>query len=159
MRNEVRPGAMPVLEGEINMKTEEENENIQIEKNLKITIETARGVEQTLLELIESYPENEASYRSMIHTVLELSGLLEEVQEGLNNNETMKEKKSAKAEAKTNKTVETPRDPIFVIESPLGNIAIDMKAYSDAKTAAYELTPKKERSNLFDSKILLCQSS
>ena len=135
------------------MKTEEDKENIQMEKDLKITIETARNVEKKLLELIETSPENEASYRSMIDTVLELSGILEEVQEGLNYNQTMNGKKSDKGESRTNETVETPNEPIFVIESPLGNVAVDMKAYADAKAAAHALMPKLTRQNMFDSKM------
>ncbi|MBT6167750.1 MAG: hypothetical protein HOH94_09795, partial [Verrucomicrobia bacterium] len=43
--------------------------------------------------------------------------------------------------------------PVFGIQTPFGEVSIDMKAYSDAKTAAYELMPKKERTNLFDSKM------
>ena len=44
-------------------------------------------------------------------------------------------------------------DPVFTIESSLGRVSIDMKAYADAKAAAHALLPKQTRQNMFDSKM------
>ena len=44
---------------------------------------------------------------------------------------------------------QTP-NPKFVVESPYGQVSIDMKAYADAKMAANKLMPKQPRTNMFD---------
>ncbi|MDA8838775.1 hypothetical protein N9N26_05910 [Candidatus Poseidoniales archaeon] len=48
---------------------------------------------------------------------------------------------------------EKKMDPVFTIESSLGRVSIDMKAYADAKAAAHALMPKLTRQNMFDSKM------
>ena len=48
---------------------------------------------------------------------------------------------------------EKKMDPVFTIESSLGRVSIDMKAYADAKAAAHALMPKQTRQNMFDSKM------
>ncbi len=48
---------------------------------------------------------------------------------------------------------EAQPSPVFKVNTPMGEMSIDMKAYADAKAAAFELAPKKQRSNLFDQKM------
>jgi hypothetical protein len=65
-------------------------------------------------------------------------------------------KKGAKSTSENSDqpTDETPRkDPFFTVQTPMGEFSVDMKAYADAKAAAYEMMPKQKRSNLFDSKM------
>ena len=53
---------------------------------------------------------------------------------------------------KTEEEEQTP-NPTFVIESPYGQVSVNMKAYADAKIAANKLMPKQPRTNMFDSKM------
>ena len=135
------------------MKIEENVDRTEMKKQVKITIETAREMEKSLLNLIETRPENEAEYRSMITTVHELSGLLEEVKEGLNDDAPMSDQDSTSNEEPEEQMTSGDSTTSFVIDSPLGPISMDMKQYSDAKSAAHALTPKPPRKNLFDEKM------
>ena len=135
------------------MKIEENEDRTVMKKQVKITIETAREIEKTLLDLIEACPENEADYRSMISTVHELSGLLEEVKEGLNDDGSMSGQDSISNGDSEEKLTSDDSTTSFVIDSPLGPISMDMKQYTDAKSAAHAMTPKPVRKNLFDEKM------
>ena len=67
----------------------------------------------------------------------------------------MKEKNESNAEPleqQNNTELKVPT-PIFTVATPLGDFSVDMKEYSEAKAAANSLMPKKERKNLFDSKM------
>ena len=65
------------------------------------------------------------------------------------------ERKPTEAGPKENTEKESSPDPRFVIESSLGRVSIDMKAYADAKAAAHALMPKLTRQNMFDSKMFM----
>ena len=44
-------------------------------------------------------------------------------------------------------------NPVFTVESPFGQISVDLKQFADAKTAANKMMPKEKRTNFFDSKM------
>jgi len=49
--------------------------------------------------------------------------------------------------------VDEAPSPIFSIQTPVGELSVNMKEFADAKAAAYAMMPKQKRSNLFDSKM------
>ena len=69
----------------------------------------------------------------------------------------MEENNVMNAEAKTESQLEedsiNEQAPVFGIQTPFGNVSVDMKAYADAKLAAHALMPKQPRQNMFDSKM------
>ena len=74
------------------------------------------------------------------------------------NGDTMtKNEPKEKANADENNDHMTDKEPlpgpVFSVSTPMGEFSVDMKAYADAKAAAFELMPKKQRSNLFDNKM------
>ena len=60
-----------------------------------------------------------------------------------------KNKPTQKANADEQNELTAPKDPTFNVQTPMGEFSVDMKAYADAKAAAYEMMPKQKQSVSF----------